>query len=264
MRLDQLASWDALSSVAGQVGVYARRLSSGEASQALEHDAEVPFRAASVIKVGIMAALLADVEAGRLCLSDTVEISKSEMVEGAGVLFELDPGRSYTLRELCRLMIVVSDNTASNALLRAVGVERLNTFLKERGYEASIDRFFMHPVIDGRDNFMSARSAAEMLADLYLAKGFAQSSQEFAKGCLRGQQYREKIPLMLPEELLVGHKTGELDGVRHDAAVVECPEPYLLVVFTQEGGAPWEVDRAIARFSLELYEQRTVLFGGAT
>jgi beta-lactamase class A len=228
----------------------------------LDHNADQLFPAASVIKVGIMSCLLQDVADGKADLSERVEIEPDQVVGGAGVLFELEPGRSYSLAELCRLMMVVSDNTASNACLRRVGMDRLNSFFRHRNYDAEMQRFFMSPVIDGKDNQMTAESAALMLNDLYLGVGLDGDLRDFAKGCLRRQQYREKIPLMLPEEIPVGHKTGELEGVRHDAAYVETERPYIIVIFTAEGGAPWLVDQAMAAFSLDVFHRHQALLKG--
>jgi beta-lactamase class A len=241
--------------VARRVAVCCRPLSAFRDASALDYGAEELFPAASVIKTGIMACLLRDVHLGLASLQDRISIGLSEMVKGAGVLFEMEP-REYTLAELCRLMMVVSDNTASNACLRQVGMERLNKFFLDRGYLAEVQRFFMSPVIDGKDNTMTAESAAFMLADLYQGVGLDPELREFAIGCLRRQQYREKIPLLLPEDLVVGHKTGELDGVRHDAAVVEWDEPYILVILTADGDSPWEVDQAMAHHSLRILESK--------
>jgi len=153
-------------------------------------------------------------------------------------------------------MMVVSDNSASNLCLRQVGVDRLNRWFEKRGYQAKIQRFFMHPVVDGKENLMTAESAVLMLADLYAGVGLEPELRDFAVNCLRRQQYREKIPLLLPEDLVVGHKTGELDGVRHDAGVVETSEPYALAIFTAHGKEPWLVDRAMALCSLNIYESK--------
>lgn len=212
------------------------------------------FPAASVIKVAVMACLLDQVEKGRLSLNTLVPVRQEDQVGGAGVLYEMEP-REYTLGELCRLMMVVSDNTASNACLRAVGSESLRSFCESRGYQSRLEREFMSPVVNGRDNTMTAEAAARMLADLYRGQGLGPELREFAVGCLRRQQYREKIPLLLPPELLIGHKTGELEGVRHDAAVVETARPYVLVIFTAEGAEPWKVDRAMAGHSLTVYQR---------
>jgi beta-lactamase class A len=172
--------------------------------------------------------------------------------------------RSYSLAELCRLMMVVSDNTASNACLRQVGMGRLNEFFDGRGYEARVRRYFMSPVVAGKDNEMTAESAALMLDDLYAGRGLSDELRDFAVGCLRRQQFREKIPLMLPPELLVGHKTGELEGVRHDAAVVEAKAPYIVVIFTADGEAPWLVDAAMAACSLEVFHLHPSLLRGVS
>lgn len=241
-----------LHALAGRVAVAARYLDDFEPCCA-EVCAQEPFPAASVVKVGIMACLLDKVQRGEASLSDRVRLSAEQHVGGAGVLFELEPNRDYSMAELCRLMMVVSDNTASNALARYLGLDMMNLFWASRDYQTSMKRFFMQPVVDGRDNQMSALGAARMLRDLYLGRELDESLSEFAKGCLRRQQYREKIPAMLPADLVVGHKTGELDGVRHDAAVIETKRPYILVVLTAQGGAPWLVDQAIAQVSLDLY-----------
>lgn len=250
-----LRSLDELKSVVGRLSVCCRPLSRVRESGTDDYNERELFPAASVIKAAIMAALLERCRVGALSLSTAVSINREDMVGGAGVLFELEE-RAYSLAELCTLMMVVSDNTASNACLRAVGIEPFNEFCERRGYDAGIQRYFMSPVIDGRDNLMTAESAALVLADLYRGEGLTSELREFAVGCLRRQQFREKIPLMLPEDTIVGHKTGELPGVRHDAAVVEVAEPYVLVVLTALGGAPWEVDLAIAKHSLKLYQAR--------
>lgn len=234
-----------LEEVAEHTAICLRRLESPATPGPQERGSREWFPAASVIKVGIMSCLLDAVERGRKSLAETVSISAEDMVGGAGVLLEMEP-RDYTLAELCRLMMVVSDNTASNACLRAVTMEGLNDFFQARGYQAEVQRYFMSPVVGGKDNRMTAEAAALMLVDLYAGRELSSELRDFAVGCLRRQQYREKLPLLLPEGVQVGHKTGELDGVRHDAAVVETESPYAVVIFTEMGREPWLVDQAMA------------------
>lgn len=242
-----------LEDLAEHSSVCLRSLDSPDQATAQERGVDEWFPAASVIKIGIMACLLDEVAKGRLSLEDKVSIQPEQMVGGAGVLFELEP-RDYSLAELCRLMMVVSDNTASNACLRAVSMNGLNDFFAARNYQAEVKRFFMSPVINGKDNRMTTLAAARMLVDLYQARELSPKLRDFAVGCLRRQQYREKIPLLLPPEIVVGHKTGELDGVRHDAAVVESNPSYVLVIFTERGAEPWLVDQAMAIRSRKLFD----------
>ncbi len=211
--------------------------------------------AASVLKVAILALFLQDVQEGRASLDEEVVLGPDDLVGGAGVLFELEPERSYRYDELCRLMMVVSDNSASNALLRRVTPQRLNAFAGDLGLEFECGRYFMELPGPGADNFMTASAATGLLHRLYNEGWLRSDLRGFALGCLRRQQYREKVPGRLPEAIAVGHKTGELEGVRHDAAVIETAAPYSLVVLTAEGGEPWLVDAAIARFSRALFDR---------
>ena len=245
----------ALLEEAQDVAVVCRQLKTFSEPLIEELRSEVDFQAASIIKIGIMNCLLEGAQRHLWCLDETTAaIPAEEVVGGAGVLHELNRGHRFSLRELCRLMMVVSDNTASNALVRQIGMGNLNEFFSTHGYQASMQRFFMSPVVNARDNRMTALSAAQMLRDIYCESYLSPENREFAQGCLRRQQYREKLPLHLDERVVVGHKTGELDGVRHDAAVVESKEPYCLVVFTARGPVSWKVDKAMADFSLSVYE----------
>ena len=97
--MDELT--EKLSEYAGRYALCVRALGRGRESLGADKSADQPFQAASVIKVGIMAALLDDVSHGRLSLSQQVPVESDDMVGGAGVLFEME-SRSYSLAELCR------------------------------------------------------------------------------------------------------------------------------------------------------------------
>lgn len=166
---------------------------------------------------------------------------------GAGVLHELSNGATLTLLDLCRLMIIVSDNVASNYLLDLVTPEKVNAWMAEHGMgQSRLGRRFMEPATPERENWMSARDAARCIEIAI--------RDPLALEILEKQQYREKIPLMLPADLKVAHKTGELPGVRHDAGLID--DRLVLALLTREGKEPWEVDLALARIAKAAWEQR--------
>lgn len=239
-----------LAAIPARTGVYLEELDTGATVTHLEDE---DFPAASIIKVPI---LLEALRQG-IDLSRRVPLHSELKVGGAGVLQELDPGLTPTVGDLCRLMIVVSDNVASNMLVDMVGQERVNQFMAHLGMAGShLGRRFMETPSPGRDNRMTPADAGRCLAALWRGEALPQPGRDLALGILRRQQYRERLPLMLPEEVLVCHKTGELAGVRHDAGIVELKDrPYVLVVFTDQGGHPWEVDLPVAALSRAVYER---------
>lgn len=101
----------------GTLGVYAMN----DVGKIIAFNEEVIFPTASVIKAAIVTELFAQIAEGKLSEGDTVTITDADKVAGSGVLASLNAEHTFTTGELARLAISVSDNTASNAVLRAVG-----------------------------------------------------------------------------------------------------------------------------------------------
>jgi beta-lactamase class A len=102
----------------GTVGLAARHLGTGET---LDWNAGERFSTASLIKAPVHAAVLRRARAGQFSLGDEVEVREADHAGGSGVLAELSPGLRCTVSDLCTLMIVVSDNTATNMLIDLCG-----------------------------------------------------------------------------------------------------------------------------------------------
>ena len=116
----------------GAVGLAARHLESGET---LAWRADEQFRTASMIKVAIHAAVMRRVRFGAFGLDDEIELAESDLIGGSGVLAVLRPGMRCTVSDLCTLMIVVSDNTATNMLIDLCGgVAVINDDLAALGF----------------------------------------------------------------------------------------------------------------------------------
>lgn len=236
----------------GEIAAYYQDLHTG---RCWSWNAELDFPAASVIKVPIMLAALQAAQTGLLSLDQKVAVEYRHHVGGAGVLFELHDGVELTVLDLCRLMIVISDNVASNLLLDLLPEGAMPALFSQLGMHRSVlGRRFMDQPRPGHDNRTSAYDMGLCLAALARGEVLDRSHTNQALSIMRRQQFREKIPLMLPPELSVAHKTGELEGVRHDVGIVELPEQsYVLSLLTQRGGHTWDVDRALAELSLSVY-----------
>lgn len=215
------------------------------------------FPAASIIKIPIMVAFFRESERGLLNPYQRVSLEEKDIAGGAGILFELHRGIELTLMDLVRLMIVISDNTATNILLNLTGFEKINALLKENGLKSScIRRKMMVPSYKPEEeNLITVKDITLFMEKLEKGELLSDEFTKEALDILKRQQYREKIPLYLPPDLEIAHKTGELSGVRHDVALVHLSErKYILSVLTKDLEKDLEGDRVIAEISKVVYD----------
>lgn len=227
----------------------------GEAALLSARRGHERFPAASTIKVYVLQALMERVAAGELDLADERAVQAGDRVSGSGVLKALSPGRSYTLLDLATLMIVVSDNTATNMLIDALGVGLINEVIGGRGWTNThlSGKLQVAAARSGRKPSLSTTSPGDLLdyfGRLWLGELLPQELTETCKQIYRQQQLSE-----LGRELdydpysvevgaapwRVASKSGSLRGVRNDAGVFEPlagGTPYVVAVMTD--GCPDE------------------------
>ena len=211
------------------------------------------MEAASLCKLPILVETARQLENGTLSDDKPLTFEEADRVEGSGVLKERPAGGKYTPSQLAEWMVAESDNVATDMLLKAIGWERMAASLSEMGLaHTRVERkIFDFAAIDqGRDNRISAADAAAILNRI--------SSQELPRSrwmleVLRKTRRRDLIQAKLPATLSVAHKTGELSGILHDAALIETPQPYLLVVMT-EGADKAVAERFIAGLSRDIFD----------
>jgi len=114
----------------GEMAVYMKNLSTGEE---LALDADTVYETFSVIKIPIMAEILRQAEAGKFSLDDRITLKPADRRLPSGVLYTLDPGASLTVRDLLTLMIILSDNEATDLLGDKAGRPNVTAFMRELG-----------------------------------------------------------------------------------------------------------------------------------
>ena len=127
-----------LDALQAKTSLYAKHLPSGKT---IAIRADVPMNTLSVIKVPVMVLAYRDAQAGRLTLTDRYTIRPEDLRRGSGLLQTFDVGLQPTYRDLIEQMIITSDNTATDIMIRTVGRERVNAMLAELGFrETRLER----------------------------------------------------------------------------------------------------------------------------
>lgn len=200
----------------------------GDDGWSYRHGADRPVSAASTIKVPILIAVLSLVERGGLDLAEPVLLPEPrERVGGAGPLSLLPSVTELSLLETLRLMIALSDNDATNAVidrLDLLGSDTLADLLaRVPTRHTHLRRRLMDftAVTDGVDNQTCAADLTQMLAALREGRLLGAATSRTAIDVLRLQQRRDGLPAYLAAEVEVASKTGELPGVRAEMALLE-------------------------------------------
>ena len=219
---------------------------------------EVVVSSASVIKIPIL------VEAVR-CLRDGVLSSDAEFVleddhrvRGSGVMRCIHAGAAFTLEDLLNLMVIVSDNTATNILIDVLGTDAVNSTMRSMGYTRTALRRKMYDwamIERGLDNVCAAAEIADLLARIARGEALGGEWDRRMVDILRRQQDTDKLGLLLPEEVKLANKTGSREGVMHDCGIVWFGDVcYSIAVFTECARSREEAILAIARISRAVYE----------
>lgn len=224
----------------GNVSLYARNLETG-VSYGLR--ADEPVSTASTIKLPIMAELFFEASEGKLDWNQKVTLTDNEKVSGSGVLRELSDGDQLSIRDLMHLMIVVSDNTATNLILHRIGGEAVNARMGSLGLtqtavmhdimekkvlsDASVDEgptgLTKEGARPGNAKWDTGRSSPRdmvtILEELYRGQLVDKSASDEMIAVLKRQQYHEGVGRDM-KGTVIASKSGALDHLRSDVAIV--------------------------------------------
>ena len=191
--------------------------------------------AASTIKLPVMVEVFAQLEAGRFDLQHRVTLTASDKDYGSGELSDAPAGTTYAVSDLVEKMIDVSDNTATNMLIRLVGRQSINRRMEELGLDRT------HLSGDVRTSGWSIRrtlrtSPADLVRLLTLMakhKLIDEWSSNEMIAILEADRINTLLPEPLPPDVPIAHKTGSLNDTLNDAGIVFASEaPYVIAVMT--------------------------------
>lgn len=277
----------------GPVGVMVDHL---DTDLTLAYNADERFPTASTLKTPLLYELYRQAEEGRIDLTERVTLSHSNRVPGSGVLQDLDEGLNPTIRDLAELMIIVSDNWATDLLYERVGRDALAETLKNLGLENTflpmniremfctiadvdpadeqVDYDFLRDHLknhrapddnlaftgDPRNDVSSPRDMAKLMRIIHEGQGLSEDGRAGVIKILKDQNFTTRIPARLPvdNEIEVAHKTGSLRGVVNDVGIVYSPKVnYIIAYMSKQQDVSVETTDAIARSSRWVWDQLT-------
>ena len=261
----------------GKVALFAEQLKTG---QTVVLNADEPVQTASVIKLAILYHAMVEVREGRARWDERLTLKQGEAVGGSGMLHFFDAPMTVTLKDVLTMMVIVSDNTATNMAIERFGVDAVNARAESLGLKNThlykkVMKPATGPMPADQPKFglgkTTAREMAELMEDIGechlrrqvypLPPGTNASVLPFlplddkdkavcdvALTILKDQFYRETIPRYLPGggDQTVANKTGSLNAVRNDVALVAGKTgPMVISIFTYDNqDQSWTVDNA--------------------
>ena len=228
MNIRDFGAWitPQLERLSGDTGVYVKNLVTGETFMRGEN---VPVVAASVIKIPVMIEAFRAAEDGELSLDEIHALRDEERLPSCGTLKAMHTGIEMTLLDLIKLMIIVSDNAATNILIRRVGIDKVNKTLRALGCEkTTLNRLLFDSEASRRGvkNYITAREMGAVLEKLWRGEVVSQAASKAMMDILLDQRLNGKLPFFIDSMGIdIAHKTGEDDGISHDVGVIYAKEP---------------------------------------
>jgi beta-lactamase class A len=280
------------SELEGHLGVSAKYLKDGREA---EVNGSMLFPTASVFKVPLLIEMYRQIEQGQIDLNEMVNLKEGHKVPGSGILKELEEGLSISVSDLSTLMMIVSDNTATDILLEKVGKDNVNKMLDEFGFKKTrvvvdcrdilFDLVGLNDLPDKRKTLKlynetvtiieakgswslgidrnNVTTPVEMTRLLELIVKNEAASVDSCNAILdtmsKCQTGQYRIPKYLPSrDVKIIHKTGSLPGIRNDVGIVsrvDDAEGYIISCFTKNAGDVYSAEEAIAKASLQVFER---------
>lgn len=231
-----------LTSYNGRMGIYIDDFIGNK----IEVDSDASFESASTIKTYILIDLFQQVHDGLKYLDDMLIYTEENKIDGSGVLQSLDTGVRLSVKNFATLMIIVSDNVATNVLIDYLGIEHINSTIKKWGFNDTV----LHNKInfDKYDKLgtTTPKDYGRAFSMLHEGTLISRDSCEQMLEILKKQHYNSMITKDFPqyylsgddslaseeEQIAVASKSGSMNACRNDGGIVFTPYgDYVIVIF---------------------------------
>ncbi|MFD1318041.1 serine hydrolase [Loigolactobacillus zhaoyuanensis] len=217
-------------------------------------------RAASSIKLFILAAAYSQVNRGQLNLSELHTLSSAEIVGGTGLVQNMAVGTQLSYQDLLTRMIQDSDNTATNIVIDKLG--GLNVVNQVAAQLGAKDTQLQRKMLDtqtlaaGKDNLTTVQDIGNLLTKLYKHQLISKPADDAMLGILATTKNHSKLPQSLPAGTTVYNKTGEYPdyGVQNDAAIIKNEKGAFVVVVLAQNGVESQQVTAMNKLGALLYQ----------
>ncbi len=238
----------------GVLGFAIKDLSTGET---FEHNADLVFPAASSIKLAVLLELMRQAQEGKLSLDEKHTIRRTETVGGDPILYMLGDGTvTMTLRDLATLMVVLSDNSATNIVIDRVGMDKINAGMARLGLAQTRLRRHMIDLEAARRGNETVSTPRELMTLLEKIR------DRQALDSAHTKEYLDLLRLpkdslfnkALPRTVAIADKPGALDAVRCDAGIVEIQgHPFVMSVMATYLASNEDGEQAIEKVARLAY-----------
>lgn len=248
-----------LEKINGDVSFYYKNLISKEI---IKYNDEKQMLAASIIKLPILIECFNQINKGIISNDDIFITKNKEKVPSCGALNYMRENLKVTLEDLYTLMIILSDNYATNMLIDKLGIYNINKTINEIGLKNTIlnrKMFDEEKSLLGLENYTSARDMAYLLEKMYNKELIDEKSSEEMISILKNQRLNGKIPFFIQSirpKIQIAHKTGEDTNITHDVGIVFAKEPFIVCFCGNNVNVP-EYERLMQDITYELYKDIT-------
>lgn len=244
-----------LEDIEGEVSFYYKNLVTNEV---IKYNEDKSMLAASIIKLTVLVEVFNQIKKGIIKKDDIFVTCDKDKVPSCGALNYMHSGLEVTLEDLYTLMIILSDNYATNILIDKLGIDNINKTIEDIGLKNTILKrkmFESEKAIIGIENYTCSKDIYTLLEKMYKGSLIDRESSNKMIEILKNQRLNNKIPFFIRSEedkIEIAHKTGEDTNITHDVGIVFAREPFIICFMGNNVNVPI-FERLIQDISYDIY-----------